>query len=335
MDGFRVDATPYLYEREGTNCENLPETHAYLKRLRAFVDAYAPGTLLLSEANQWPEDVRHYFGDGDEFHMNFHFPFMPRVFMALAKADRAPMTPPLGANSGRPASCQWATFLRYHDELTVEMVSLDERGSCGNSSRPTRACGLIWASAGASRRLSATTAPIELANALLLSLLARPASTTATRSAWATTSGSVTAMAYAPPCSGTIKLTRAFPPPIGCTRPSSTDDRFSYRHVNVQAQQADPDSLFNALRHMIAVRKQHPAFGRGDFAWAEVGSPAVAAYWRTLADDRVLMIHNLSDQAQPIELADQPQAWLDLLTQSRLTPHVSLQPYQFLWLVAR
>ena len=117
--------------------------------------------------------------------------------------------------------------------------------------------------------------------------------------------------------------------------PVIADGRFSYRHVNVQAQQADPDSLFNALRHMIAVRKQHPAFGRGDFAWAEVGSPAVVAYWRTLADDRVLMIHNLSDQAQPIELADQPQAWLDLLTQSRLTPHVSLQPYQFLWLVAR
>ncbi|HOO58899.1 MAG TPA: alpha-amylase family glycosyl hydrolase, partial [Anaerolineaceae bacterium] len=127
VDGIRVDAPPYLFEREGTNCENLPETHAFLKRLRAFVDAYAPGTMLLSEANQWPEDVIQYFGDGDEMHMNFHFPLMPRLYMALAKADRTPIVEILARTPPLPEICQWGTFLRCHDELTLEMVTPEER----------------------------------------------------------------------------------------------------------------------------------------------------------------------------------------------------------------
>ena len=127
IDGFRVRAVPYLYEREGTNCENLPETPAYLKRLRATVDELAPGTLLLSEANQWPEEVRPYLGDRDEFHMNFHFPLMPRIFLALARADRAPILEILARTPRIPEACQWAIFLRCHDELTLEMVGEEER----------------------------------------------------------------------------------------------------------------------------------------------------------------------------------------------------------------
>ena len=126
IDGFRVDAVPYLYEREGTSSENLPETHAYLKRLRAAVDAHAPGATLLSEANQWPEDARPYLGDGDEFHMNFHFPLMPRIFLALAQGDRRPILEILARTPQIPDSCQWATFLRNHDELTLEMVTEEE-----------------------------------------------------------------------------------------------------------------------------------------------------------------------------------------------------------------
>ena len=141
VDGIRVDAPPYLYEREGTSCENLPETHAYLKRLRAFVDAYAPGTMLLSEANQWPEDVRPYFGEGDEMHMNFHFPLMPRIFLALAQASRAPIEAVLARTPALPEACQWGTFLRCHDELTLEMVTPEERQFCGSSMLPSHACG--------------------------------------------------------------------------------------------------------------------------------------------------------------------------------------------------
>jgi maltose alpha-D-glucosyltransferase / alpha-amylase len=332
-DGIRVDAPPYLYEREGTNCENLPETHTYLKRLRAFVDAYAPGTMLLSEANQWPEDVRPYFGDGDEFQMNFHFPLMPRIFMALAKADRAPMVEILKRTPALPANCQWATFLRCHDELTLEMVTPAEREFMWNFYAPERRMRL---NLGIRRRLAPLLgndqSRIQLANSLLLTLIGSPVIYYGDEigmgdNIWLDDRDGVrTPMQWADQThAGFSTADRLYAPVID-------DDHFGYRHLNVAAQQADPNSLLNALRHMLAVRKQHPAFGRGDFAWVDVGSPAVAAYWRTLADDRVLVIHNLSDQAQPIELADQPHEWLDLLTQSRSTHHVSLQRYQFLWL---
>ena len=175
VDGFRVDATPYLYEREGTSCENLPETHIYLKRLRAFVDAYAPGTMLLSEANQWPEDVRPYFGDGDEFHMNFHFPLMPRIFMALARADRSPIEEILARTPPLPESCQWGAFLRCHDELTLEMVTPEERQYMWNTYAPEPRMRL---NLGIRRRLAPLLgndqARIELANSLLLTLTGSP-----------------------------------------------------------------------------------------------------------------------------------------------------------------
>ncbi len=175
VDGFRVDAVPYLYEREGTNCENLPETHAYLKRLRAFIEDYAPGTLLLSEANQWPEDVRPYLGNGDEFHMNFHFPLMPRVFMALAQADRQPILEILARTPPIPDSCQWATFLRNHDELTLEMVSDEERQFMWEFYAPEPRMRL---NQGIRRRLAPllenNRARMEMANSLLFTLPGSP-----------------------------------------------------------------------------------------------------------------------------------------------------------------
>lgn len=333
-DGIRVDAPPYLFEREGTNCENLPETHAYLKRLRAFVDAYAPGTMLLSEANQWPEDVRPYFGDGDEFHMNFHFPLMPRLFMALAKADRTPLEAILTRTPALPAHCQWATFLRCHDELTLEMVTPEEREFMWNFYAPEPRMRL---NLGIRRRLAPLLGNdlrrIKLANSLLLTFIGSPVIYYGDEiglgdNIWLDDRDGVrTPMPWdTGPNAGFSTA-----PQDQLEEPLIDDEVYGYHRVNVQAQQADPDSLLNALRHMIDVRKQHPAFGRGDFTWAEVGSKAVAAYWRTLDNDRVLVLHNLSDRSQPIEPVASLHDWVDLLSNSPVSP-TALEPYQFLWL---
>jgi maltose alpha-D-glucosyltransferase/alpha-amylase len=220
IDGFRADAVPYLFEREGTNCENLPETHAYLKEIRRTIEAEFPGAILLAEANQWPEDTRAYFGDGDEFNMGFHFPVMPRLYMALRKADRTPLVWILGRTPPIPDNCQWCTFLRNHDELTLEMVTEEERQWMWQEYAPEPRMRL---NLGIRRRLAPLLdndrRKIELAYSLLFTRPAHPSSTTAMRSAWATTSGCLTATAYAPPCSGPARSTPASPVrrPRACT----------------------------------------------------------------------------------------------------------------------
>ncbi|MEJ2512672.1 MAG: alpha-amylase family protein, partial [Anaerolineales bacterium] len=175
LDGFRADAVPYLYEREGTNCENLPETHAFLKRLRKYMDENYPGTILLSEANQWPEDVRPYFGDGDEVHMNFHFPLMPRMFMALKMGEVTPIKEILARTPAIPENCQWCTFLRNHDELTLEMVTDEERQWMWEKYAPQPRMRL---NLGIRRRLAPlldnNIRKILLANSLLLTLPGSP-----------------------------------------------------------------------------------------------------------------------------------------------------------------
>jgi maltose alpha-D-glucosyltransferase / alpha-amylase len=328
-DGIRVDAPPYLYEREGTNCENLPETHAYLKRLRAFVDAYAPGTMLLSEANQWPEDVLPYFGNGDEVHMNFHFPLMPRLFMALAKADRTPLVEILKRTPPLPAGCQWATFLRCHDELTLEMVTPEEREFMWNFYAPEPRMRL---NLGIRRRLAPLLGNdrrrILAANSLLLTFIGSPVIYYGDEigmgdNIWLDDRDGVrTPMHWNDQRNAGFSAQQAdwLYAPLAATAAS------------VAQQLADTDSLLNTLRHMIAVRKQHPAFGRGDFAWSDMGTNAVAAYWRTLDHDRVLALHNLAEHPQSVQLAESPRGWIDLLTQARIPRHVSLEPYQFLWL---
>jgi maltose alpha-D-glucosyltransferase / alpha-amylase len=328
-DGIRVDAPPYLYEREGTNCENLPETHAYLKRLRAFVDAYAPGTMLLSEANQWPEDVLPYFGNGDEVHMNFHFPLMPRLFMSLAKADRTPLVEILKRTPPLPAGCQWATFLRCHDELTLEMVTPEECEFMWNFYAPEPRMRL---NLGIRRRLAPLLGNdrprILAANSLLLTFIGSPVIYYGDEigmgdNIWLDDRDGVrTPMQWNDQRNAGFSAARAdqLYAPLAATTAS------------VAQQLADPASLLNRLRHMIAVRKQHPAFGRGDFAWSDMGTNAVAAYWRTLDHDRVLALHNLAERPQSVQLTESPRGWIDLLTQARIPRHVSLEPYQFLWL---
>jgi maltose alpha-D-glucosyltransferase/alpha-amylase len=331
-DGIRVDAPPYLYERAGTSCENLPETHAYLKRLRAFVEAYAPETMLLAEANQWPEDVLPYFGTGDEVHMNFHFPLMPRLFMALAKADRTPLVEILKRTPDLPAPCQWATFLRCHDELTLEMVTPEERAFLWNFYAPDPRMRL---NLGIRRRLAPLLGNdqrrIRLAHSLLLTFIGSPVLYYGDEigmgdNIWLDDRGGVRT-----PMQWNDQKNAGFSTTDRLYAPVVDDDVYGYQRLNVAAQQADPRSLLNWLKHALRVRREHPAFGRGSFEWLPSVSTSIAAYWRSLDDDRILVIHNLSDRTQPIEFSPPAQTWFDLLTNSQISPS-SLAPYEHLWL---
>lgn len=306
-DGIRVDAPPYLIEREGTSCENLPESHAYYKRLRAFLDAYAPGNMLLAEANQWAKDTLPYFGDGDEFHMNFHFPLMPRIFLALAQGDRASLewileqTPPI------PENCQWATFLRNHDELTLEMVTTDEREFLWNHYAMDRAMRL---NLGIRRRLAPLLendrARIQVAHSLLLTLIGSPVlyygdeigmgDNTRLDDRW----GCRTPMQWSDaPNAG---FAAADVPPARLYLPVIDDEVYGYRRVNVAQAERASDSLLNWIRKALKIRAQHPAFGRGDLRLLAPVNKAIFSYLRTMPDETVLVVNNLSAHAQRVTL---------------------------------
>jgi maltose alpha-D-glucosyltransferase/alpha-amylase len=344
VDGFRIDAVPYLYEREGTNCENLPETHTYLKRLRAFVDEYAPDKLLLSEANQWPEDVRPYLGDGDEFHMNFHFPLMPRIFMALARADRGPILEILEHTPPIPDSCQWAIFLRNHDELTLEMVTEEERQFMWDFYAPEPRMRL---NLGIRRRLAPLLgndrARIELANSLLFTLPGSPVIYYGDEigmgdDIWLEDRNGVrTPMQWSPDPNAGFSAADSGE----LYAPVIDDDDYGLRRVNVEAQRADPGSLLNRMRHMIRTHREHPALGRGDLAFLQLTNRAVLAYLRSYGNETILIVNNLSSDPQIAELdlaayaGAQPA---DLLTTAKLSPvetvpyRLGLESYQSLWL---
>jgi maltose alpha-D-glucosyltransferase/alpha-amylase len=344
VDGFRVDAVPYLYEREGTICENLPETHAYLKRLRAFVDEHAPGTMLLSEANQWPEDVRPYLGDGDEFQMNFHFPLMPRVYMALARADRGPILEILARTPPIPSVCQWATFLRNHDELTLEMVTPEERRSMWEFYAPEEEMRL---NLGIRRRLAPLLgndrARSELANSLLFTLVGSPVIYYGDEIGMGDNieledrDGVRTPMQWSAASNAgfsSVDAARLYCPVID-------DDIYGYLRVNVEAQRADTGSPLNRMREMIRVRKAHRAFGRGEVHLLEPANQAVLAYLRTYGDEVIMVVNNLSPNPQVVELrmatwtGTQP---VDLFTGERLPPltaeayRLELRRYAYRWL---
>ncbi len=337
VDGIRVDAPPYLFEREGTNCENLPETHAFLKRLRAFVDAYAPGTLLLSEANQWPEDVIHYFGQGDEMHMNFNFPLMPRLFMAIARADRKPIEEILAHTPTLPESCQWGTFLRCHDELTLEMVTPEERKWMWEYYAPDRSMRL---NLGIRRRLAPLLdndpRKILLMNSLLFSMGGSPflyygdeigmgddarlEDRDGLRTPMQWENGANAGFSNAP-------VDKLWAPVI-------SDAIYGPNKVNVTSQLGDPLSLFNQIRHMIAVRKSYAAFGQGDFKWIDLGNQAVAAYHRHYQDERFVVLNNLGDQSLKLSLPANPMRYLSVLDGIPVTQqNIALEPFQFLWLL--
>ncbi len=344
VDAFRVDATPYLIEREGTNCENLPETHAYLKRLRAFVDAYAPGTMLLSEANQWPEDVRPYFGDGDEFHMNFHFPLMPRIYMALARADCTPIREIMARTPALPAGCQWATFLRCHDELTLEMVTPEERQFMWEFYAPEPRMRL---NLGIRRRLAPLLGNhrgrIELAHSLFFTLPGSPVLYYGDEigmgdNIWLEDRDGVrTPMQWDDgPNAGFSTAPRQW-----LSDPVIEGVEFGYQRVNVQSQLAQPDSLLQWLRRALKIRAQHAVFGRGDLSLLPSANTTVLAYLRRYEGSTLLVINNLSADAQTVllDLADWAgKALNDLWRQEEVGRvgqaefSLTLEPYGYRWL---
>lgn len=345
LDGFRVDAVPYLFEREGTNCESLPETHAYLKRIRRFLNERYPDRILLAEANQWPHDLGPYLGNGDdEFHMAFHFPLMPRLFMALRQADRQPIVRIMEATPPIPEACQWCTFLRNHDELTLEMVTEEERQWMWREYAPEPRMRL---NLGIRRRLAplldGDPRKIELAHALLFALPGTPILYYGDEigmgdNIWLDDrDGLRTPMQWdAGPNAGFSSA-----PAEALYLPLIDDERFGYRRVNVAAQRADPGSLWHALRRLIAVRKAHPVFGGGCCEFIEGDNPAVLAVMRRDGEETVLAAHNLS--ALPQHTLLKLDRWqgarlYDLFAEGAPAGHVTapyglaLQPYAYRWL---
>jgi maltose alpha-D-glucosyltransferase/alpha-amylase len=305
IDGLRLDAIPYLVERDGTNNENLPETHAVLKRIRAEVDAHFPGRMLLAEANQWPEDVLPYFGDGDECHMAFHFPVMPRMYMAIAQEDRHPIADILRQTPDIPANCQWGIFLRNHDELTLEMVTDKERDYLWNFYAADKRMRL---NLGIRRRfaplLENDLRKIQLMNSLLLSMPGTPIIYYGDEIGMGDNiflgdrDGVRTPMQWSPDRNAGFSRAdpaRLYLPPI-------MDAIYGYEAVNVEAQQRDPSSLLNWMKRMITVRQAHQAFGRGTLRLLYPRNRKILAYLREHEGDRILCVANLSRSAQAVEL---------------------------------
>jgi maltose alpha-D-glucosyltransferase/alpha-amylase len=340
VDGFRVDAVPYLFEREGTSCENLPETHTYLKEMRRFVESNYNNRILLCEANQWPKDVRPYFGDGDEFHMAFHFPLMPRIFMALKKQDASPIRWVLEHTPDIPANNQWCTFLRNHDELTLEMVTEEERQWMWKEYAPEPRQRL---NLGIRRRLAPlldNDQPlIELAYSLLFTLPGAPIIYYGDEigmgdNIWLPDRNGVrTPMQWDDSASAGFSQSDQLHSPVIDTPP------YDYHQVNVSAQKAKADSLWHAVRKMILLRKEHNALGEGDFVWLESGSDRIMAFYRNSAHERILAVHNLGNRVEEIklDLAGNQVNWTDLLSgqvfaAAKNQLRIKLAPHQSLWL---
>ncbi len=305
VDGFRLDAIPYLIERDGTSNENLRETHEVIKEIRANLDSKYTGKLLLAEANMWPEDVREYFGDGDECHMAYHFPLMPRMFMAIAQEDRHPVVEIMQQTPDIPENCQWSIFLRNHDELTLEMVTSKERDYMYDMYAADKRSRI---NLGIRRRLAPLMENdrerIKLMNSLLLSMPGSPVLYYGDEIGMGDNiflgdrDGVRTPMQWTSDRNGGFSRAdpqRVYLPPI-------QDPVYGYEAINVEAQLRAPGSLLNWTRRMLAVRKTSAAFGRGAFTVLHPGNRKVLAYVREYGDEVILCVANVSRSAQPVEL---------------------------------
>ncbi len=349
VDGLRLDAIPYLIERDGTSNENLPETHQVLKKIRAALDAEYPDRMLLAEANMWPEDTQQYFGGsadapaGDECHMAFHFPLMPRMYMAVAQEDRFPITDIMRQTPDIPENCQWAIFLRNHDELTLEMVTDAERDYLWNTYAADKRARI---NLGIRRRLAPLMERdrrrIELMNAMLLTMPGTPVLYYGDEIGMGDNihlgdrDGVRTPMQWSVDRNG--GFSRCDPPDL--TLPAIQDPLYGFYAVNVEAQERDRHSLLNAVKRMLAVRREHPAFGRGTQTFLRPANRKILAYIRDHEGDTILCVFNLGRTAQAVEL-ELPDH--DGFTPIELTggtpfppigpaPYVlTLPPYGFLW----
>ncbi len=342
VDGFRMDAIPYLFEREGTNNENIKETHDYLKELRSYIDEIKPGTFLLGEVNQWPEDTIPYFGNGhDEMPLLFHFPIMPRLYKAVAEGKRGSIDWIMARTPAIPESCQWVVFLRNHDELTLEMVTEEERAFMYDHYAPEPRMKI---NVGIRRRLAPLlgndTRKIKLLNSMLMTLPGTPIIYYGDEigmgdNIWLPDRNSVrTPMQWNDsPNTGFSEADSLYAPVIA-------DDDFGFKKVNVAAQEADPDSLLHWMRQLIKVRKEHSALGRGQFEILLSENQAVLPFLNSHEQDVVLALHNLSDKRQKVNLdlsRFAAQSLSDcfsgeqLATASQQTG-LELKPYEFIWL---
>ncbi|HEX8928977.1 MAG TPA: alpha-glucosidase C-terminal domain-containing protein, partial [Actinomycetota bacterium] len=305
LDGFRLDAVPYLFEREGTDCENLPETHEFLKRLRKEVDSKYEHKLLLAEANQWPPDVVPYFGDGDECHMAFNFPVMPRMFMGLRREDRTPIIEIMNRTPKIPDTAQWGLFLRNHDELTLEMVTDEERDYMYNEyAKDPR----MRRNIGIARRLAPLLdngrRQMEMLYSLLFSLPGSPVVYYGDEVGMGDNiylgdrDGVRTPMQWS--SDRNAGFSRA--DPAALYLPLLMDPVYGYQAVNVEAQERVATSFLHWLRRLLQVRKQHPVFGMGNYQPLYPENRRVFAFTRQLGADVVLVVANLSRFAQPVEL---------------------------------
>jgi maltose alpha-D-glucosyltransferase/alpha-amylase len=344
VDGLRLDAVPYLYEREGTNCENLPETHAALKRIRAHMDTKYEDRMLLAEANQWPEDAAAYFGDGDECHMNFHFPVMPRLFMSLQTENRMPIIDILDQTPEPPENCQWATFLRNHDELTLEMVTEEERHMM---LRAYARDDEMRINLGIRRRLAPLLGndrrKVELLNAVLFSLPGTPVVYYGDELGMGDNvylgdrDGVRTPMQWSSDRNGGFSSAN----PHRLYLPLITEQEYHYESVNVETQHANPASLLSWMRQLISLRTRHRVLGRGDIRFLDPDNPHVLAFVRQLdGEPPMLCVANLSRLAQHVELdlRDFHGATpVEVFGYNRFAPirdhdyQVTLAPYGFFW----
>ena len=343
LDGFRCDAVPYLFEREGTICENLPETHAFLKDIRKRIDEAYQGRILLAEANQWPADVRPYFGDSDEFHMAFHFPLMPRLFMGVRSEDWHPIVDMFTHTPLIPDKCQWCLFLRNHDELTLEMCSGEERDymyyAYAHDPQMRRNVGIA-------RRLAPLLEndrrKIELLNSLVFTFPGSPIIYYGDEIGMGDNVHLGDRNGVRTPMQWNADRNAGFSKadPAKLYLPLISDSVFGYPATNVEGQMKTPHSLIHWMRRMISVRKKYLAFGRGTIEFLRPRNNKVLAYLRQYRDDTLLLVHNLAGSAQAVELdlgKFRGAVPIELFGESRFPPigdgpyTLSLAPYGYYW----